>query len=77
MIFHTVLPDQAVLDDEEALEEQVKKQRMTQINGFQVVVEPVSESECRIVRLISSNPQAYLDSRFQPGTVLPVTPDLS
>lgn len=77
MILHTVLPDQAVLEGEEELEEQVKKQRMTNINGHQLVIEPVSESECRIVRLISSDPQVYLDARYQPGTILPMSPDLS
>lgn len=77
MILHTVLPDQAVLEGQEELEAQVKKQRETQVNGHQLVVEPVSDSECKIVRLISGDPQAYLDARYQPGTILPMTPDLS
>lgn len=77
MILHTLMPNQAVLEGQDELDEQVKKQRLTNINGHSVVIEPVSANECRIVRLISSDPQNYLDSRLQPGNILPMTPDLS
>lgn len=72
MILYTILPDEAVLEGEEA--EQFEKQRFIELDGRQLLIEPSGESEWKIVRLISSDPQDYLNERYQPGTIVPMKP---
>jgi hypothetical protein len=73
MIFHTILPNEVVFEDEN---EQVPNQQMIAINGGQLLVEQESDSECRIVQLISSDPNHFLDPRYQPGVKLPLKPQI-
>lgn len=40
------------------------------IEGGVLVVEPLHDGTATVVRLISSDPTDYLDSRFQPGARL-------
>lgn len=35
-----------------------------------IIVERISESQCKIVRLISTDCNDYLYSRYQPGTII-------
>lgn len=74
MILYTMLPTEAVLSDENELNDYVNKQRYVDLDGRHFVVDPISEQEWRIVRLISSNPQDYLDEHYQPGKVIPISP---
>jgi hypothetical protein len=74
MILYTILPDQAVLPEEDEVEEHAKKQRFIEMDGLLLLIEPISESECKIVRMISSDPQNYLDSRYQPGNIVSMIP---
>ncbi|HEX6923526.1 MAG TPA: YlzJ-like family protein [Bacillales bacterium] len=76
MILYTVLPDQAVLSGEDEIEEHAKKQRYIEIGGRQVLIETVSDTECKIIRLISSDPQDYLNSRYQPGNIVSMKPQI-
>ena len=39
-------------------------------DGKTVIVERVNESQCKIVRLISTDCNDFLDSRYQPGTLI-------
>ncbi|HET7521904.1 MAG TPA: YlzJ-like family protein [Bacillales bacterium] len=76
MILHTILPDQVVLPEGDEVEELAKKQRFIEVEGRQVLIEPVSENEYKIVRLISSDPRDFMDSRFQPGKIVPFKPQI-
>ncbi|MFV9509794.1 YlzJ-like family protein [Tepidibacillus sp. LV47] len=42
-----------------------------------MVIEPVSEFEGKLIRLISPNPQDYLNPKYQPGTMLTFKPYLT
>ncbi|HEX7065347.1 MAG TPA: YlzJ-like family protein [Bacillales bacterium] len=76
MILYTVMPDQAVLAEDDEIEEHAKKQRYIDMNGRWVLVETISEDKCKMVRLISSDPQDYLDTRLQPGNIITMKPQI-
>lgn len=42
------------------------------IDGFMVQVEPIDGVSGRVVRVISTDPQAYLNPTFQPGSLVPL-----
>lgn len=42
------------------------------IDGFMVQVEPIDGASGRVVRVISTDPQAYLNPTFQPGSLVPL-----
>jgi len=44
--------------------------------GVSMQVEPLNGYQARIVRLISGNPQHYLDGRYAPGTIINFSPAL-
>ncbi len=44
--------------------------------GAKVMIEKISEEQCRIVRIISSNPADYLRADIQPGVSLTYRPAL-
>lgn len=65
MILYTVMPVEEVM-------QQSERRQMVEIRvrGRIVQVEPVSPSEGRIMRVISSNPQDFMDDSLQPGGVI-------
>lgn len=71
MIHHTLLPMESVFD---GWDQPRSAPREVVINGVTMLVEPVNESEARIVRLISSNPQDFLNPSLQPGMTIAFGP---
>ncbi|MGE5592265.1 MAG: YlzJ-like family protein [Betaproteobacteria bacterium] len=72
MILYTVLPLELVLEG-------MDKERTfmdVEINGIAMTVEQVSANEAVIVRLISTDPQHFLDPALQPGSRVRLTPSL-
>jgi|GEM_PF-561825 len=45
----------------------------TVIDGCMVQVEPIDGARGRVVRVLSTDPQAYLNPAFQPGSLVPLT----
>ncbi|SDF76421.1 YlzJ-like family protein [Sporolituus thermophilus] len=70
MILWTVMPLEIVL---EGLDAQPNYEEID-YNGLTVVVERLSPVQCRVIRIISTDPQDYLRSDLQPGTVLTYQP---
>ena len=73
-LFYTVLPLELVFAGIDA-------ERKTQpvelpIQGGILVVEPLGHRQARILRVISSDPQLFLEPRLQPGQVLEFSPNL-
>ncbi|HET7616246.1 MAG TPA: YlzJ-like family protein, partial [Bacillales bacterium] len=60
----------------EGLEESVKKQKYMEFGGRHLLIEPVSDESYKVVRLVSSDPQDYLDTRYQPGNILSMKPQI-
>lgn len=45
-------------------------------NGMKCLVEKTGPTQCRVVRLLTTNPSDYLRTDLQPGTVLTYEPML-
>ncbi|MEW6105685.1 MAG: YlzJ-like family protein [Bacillota bacterium] len=72
MILYTVLPLELVLEG-------IDRERTftdVEINGITMTVEQVSANEAVIVRIISTDPQHFLDPALQPGSRVRLTPSL-
>lgn len=65
MILYTMMPHELVFASEE---EEYSKQRIVDFQGVPVLVETVAGDSARILRVMSSDPQHYLDERYTPGT---------
>jgi hypothetical protein len=72
MIIWTVLPEEIVLND--TLAQELPKLEEVDYGGTKLIVETMSPSQCRIVRILSSDPQDYLRPELQPGVVLTYRP---
>lgn len=74
MILHSVIPSEVVFENYE----QVGKMEMRelQFGSITMLVEPTGAFEGRIIRMISPNPQDYLNPRFAPGQKIYFNPDV-
>lgn len=66
MIHYSVMPLELVFEEQE----HQPKYREAHVNGVHMLIEWTGPSEARIVRLLSPDPQDYLNPRFQPGNRL-------
>ncbi|OEH94152.1 YlzJ-like family protein [Bacillus solimangrovi] len=73
MIHYTTLPLELIFPAEN---QDYMNQTVISHNGVQMVVEQVSVSQCRIVRLLSSNPNDYLNQKYMPGTMMNMTVEM-
>ncbi|MEG6585480.1 YlzJ-like family protein [Dendrosporobacter sp. 1207_IL3150] len=66
MILWTVMPLEAVFppDDFSPNYEEVDYE------GIRLIVEKTSNEQCRIIRLLSTNPHDFLRNEIQPGMVI-------
>lgn len=48
----------------------VKSYREIEFDGIPILVEDVAENQCKIIRLLSTNPDDYLVNQLQPGNLL-------
>lgn len=72
MIIWTVMPEEMVLENIQV--QQSPHYEEIEYGGTKLMVERMSSSQCRIVRILSSNPQDYLRPEFQPGVVFTYRP---
>ena len=71
MIHYTVLPLEVVM---EGIEEMKADQMEIVMNGVTMQVKPLNSNQAAIVRLISGNPQDYLNPQYAPGRVIEFQP---
>jgi len=69
MLLYTPLPMEVVL---EGLEK-AREYHEVQINNITMILERISDSESKIVKLISTNPNDFLNPMLQPGRILATT----
>jgi hypothetical protein len=50
------------------------KQSIIDVNGLSLVVEPISNEECRIVQILSTNPYDFLNNAYSPGSIVMLKP---
>lgn len=71
MIHYTPLPLESVFEGWDQPRSAAKE---VVIKGVTMLVEPVNESEARIVRVISSNPHDFLNPAIAPGKTISFFP---
>ncbi|NLO88951.1 MAG: hypothetical protein GX088_01245 [Clostridia bacterium] len=69
MVIYTLVSPELLLYDD-SVKPQFKEIKMGEVT---LQIEDQKDGTAKVVRLISSNPQDYLNMRFQPGTVLNYT----
>ncbi|SMO55447.1 YlzJ-like family protein [Melghirimyces algeriensis] len=70
MIYYSVIPAEAALHDPE----QEPETQLVEVDGVPMMVEMDGPRAGRIQRLLSTDPQHYLDTRYQPGTPVQIQP---
>ncbi len=68
MILYTCMPIEQVLEGTESFNPQYIE--LEHAGGGKLIVEVLSSTEGRLVRLISPRPEDYLDPALQPGKLL-------
>lgn len=71
MIHYVALPLELVFEGSEMYRPDLVE---TTVGGVTMLIERTSPVEGRIVRLISPNPQDYLNPQFAPGTAVRFVP---
>ncbi|WP_449540065.1 YlzJ-like family protein [Ferdinandcohnia sp. Marseille-Q9671] len=64
MILYTMMPQELIYPQDEQHESNLK---FVDINGVSLAVSQASNGEYTIERIMSTNPQHYLDGRYSPG----------
>jgi len=70
MIFYTITPVDELFDEMFSTERQIVE---IQRGSLQMQVEPVGGTHGRIVRLLSTEPEDYLQPAWQPGMLVNLT----
>jgi hypothetical protein len=65
MILYTTVPYELIFPDEM---ESFERQKAITYNGVPLLVDCTDPQSMQIVRVLSSDPQHFLDERFSPGT---------
>ena len=70
MIIWTIMPLEQVFDgmDKPPTYEEIE------YKNVKLQVERISSAQCRIIRIISTNPWDFLEPKFQPGQIVPFRP---
>jgi len=70
MIIYSAMPVEYILEGMD----QERRFQEVQINDMTMIIEPLTPAQYRIVRLISPNPQDYLNAKYAPGRVIHFRP---
>lgn len=71
MILYTVIPQELIFQEKN---DAFEKQSVIELNGLSLVVESISNDQCRIVQLLSTNPNDYLNTSYSPGSIISLKP---
>lgn len=71
MIMYTTMPHELIFQENL---DSYSKQSIIEINGLSLVVEPISNGECRVVQVLSTNPYDFLNNAYAPGSILMMKP---
>lgn len=73
MIFWSILPEEYVFSTNNLLDSSPLYEEI-QCNNIKLLVEKMGPSQCKISRLLTTNPQDYLLPDIQPGNILTYKP---
>lgn len=65
MILYTMMPQELIFP---ANESEFGRQRLIMRDGIPLLVEKLEGSEYQVMRIMSTDPSHYLDTRYGPGT---------
>ncbi|NOU93371.1 hypothetical protein GC093_09095 [Paenibacillus sp. LMG 31456] len=71
MIHYTVLPMEVVMEGIDKMEATSVEIVM---NGIMMQVQPLNSTQATIVRIMSCDPQNYLNPRYSPGSIIEFQP---
>lgn len=74
MIQYTVMPLDVVMN---GIDEMKDHPMEVSVNGITMQVQPINATQATIVRLISPNPQDYLNPQYSPGRIIAFQPVFS
>lgn len=69
MILYTTVPQELIFPQEENL---FSKQMVVDVKEGQLIIEQASDHEYRVVRLISTDPMAFLNENYSPGRMISI-----
>lgn len=72
MIHYTILPIESVMEGMEEVEKSTTFEVV--MNGVTMQVRAVNPHQAMIVRLLSSNPQDFLNPQYSPGRMIEFQP---
>ncbi|MFC3882515.1 YlzJ-like family protein [Bacillus songklensis] len=67
MILYTMMPQELVFPMDMSI---YGKQKVIDINGLSMIVMENDQKQYEVVRLLSTNPQDYLNNRYYPGQII-------
>ncbi len=70
MIIYTPIPPEGLF----GMTDSTASYTELEVNGARLVVEQTGMNQCRVVRLISTDPNDYLKAEYQPGAELSFAP---
>jgi hypothetical protein len=70
MILYTMMPHELIFPYEEDAQ---SRQIMINYEGIPLLVEQTSQQNLQIIRVLSSDPQHFMDERFYPGSKISFT----
>lgn len=73
MILYTTMPHELIFQEDS---NSYTKQSIIDVNGLSLVVEPISNEECRVVQVLSTNPYDFLNATYSPGSILMMKPHI-
>ncbi|WP_102271403.1 YlzJ-like family protein [Cytobacillus massiliigabonensis] len=65
MILYTSMPGELVFPTDAA---EFGKQKMVTHNGIPLLVEMEGGQDCTVIRIMSSDPNHFMDEKYTPGT---------
>ncbi|CAH0153043.1 MULTISPECIES: YlzJ-like family protein [Priestia] len=68
MILYTMMPQELIF--QQSYQQEQSQPKLINHNGIPVIVEENEQKQQQIVRILSTNPQDYLNENYYPGQIL-------
>jgi hypothetical protein len=69
VILYTMMPQELIFPTDEL---EFSKQMMIEYDGIPLLVEDNMDQTYQVIRILSSDPKHYLDSRYTPGSKISI-----
>ncbi|MEW9108650.1 YlzJ-like family protein [Cytobacillus gottheilii] len=70
MILYTMMPEELIFPLDSST---YNTQKVVTHNGIPLLVEKLEGPECRVLRVMSSDPNHYMNDAYMPGTKITLT----